>query len=86
MTKTQILKLDIFCYVTVSGLFAMFQNEKYRGPIFSWDSFPKMASSHCESSVLVLHPVPKKQHAEAKAYVAKIAHEIAAYLVYRMGK
>ena len=72
-------RIALFCWANVASTFAMMQNPKYRGPNFSWDSFPEMASSHVAMTVAAMVDAKSTE----RGFIEQTCHDIAAQLVKR---
>jgi hypothetical protein len=72
------------CYANVAGDFAMFTNEKCRGPSFKWEDFPQMMERSAQYWMMI-HAVydPRVSGAEVDECAASMAREIAEKLIER---
>ena len=71
----------ISCYATISELFAMMHNPKYRGPNFTWENFPEMTKSLCEAKIHISVVYKSKYKNEVEKFAGKCALDIANVLV-----
>ncbi len=82
LSNVKLLQIANVCYANVSGLFAMFSNEQYRGPNFSWEWF----IDHCkENADMWIDVGPYKFRGNKDAIYAearRMSCEIAEHLVY----
>lgn len=82
--KTEIANV---CYAVVSGNFATFCNEKYRGFNFNWENFARMQESQIRTQLWVQISMPenKKMKEEMENLAAQYAREISERLVGQAG-
>jgi len=77
-------EIALFCYASVSRMFAMFHNDEFRGPNFKWEEFAEMMEKHCKTNLFVNVKFPKKQKEECEEHAGNTAREIAENLVHWM--
>lgn len=77
-------KVSLLCHATVSNMFALFCNEKFRGEKFAWNNFPKMMASQCKDQVF-LADIKGKNQQEIFEHAEKIGFEIANRMVKTAG-
>ncbi len=65
-------RISLHCYATVSHLFATFLNDKYRGPNFKWENFPKIAKSQCKGQVYMANIGNNKNRNECFEYAEEL--------------
>ena len=70
------------CYANVAGNFAMFTNEKYRGPNFTWAEFAPMMERNA-ATWMMIHNV-RGNKTEVNILASVMAKEIAERLVARL--
>lgn len=73
--------ISLFCYATVSHMFAAMHNPRYRGDKFTWEGFPDWMESKCVAEVHVSVLYPEKQKKEVKEHAALTGKRIAQELV-----
>lgn len=78
-------RISLLCYATVSHLFATFLNDKYRGPNFKWENFPKIAKSQCRGQVYMANIGNNKNRKECFEYAEEMGEEIAITLIKESG-
>lgn len=77
-------RVSLVCYATVSNMFAMFCNPKFRGSNFQWKNFPKMMSGHCRSQVFMAN-IRGKDQEEIFNHAEKTGFEIATNMIKEAG-
>jgi len=85
MRELHQLRIANQCYAVVSGMFAMFLNDKMRGGRFTWDKFPDMMATSCAIQVALNVKHAKKDEAEYEAKAEEYGREIATHLIKRAG-
>ena len=73
-------RISLVCYATVSHLFSMYLNEKYRGPNFTWVDFPEKMEEQCEMQV-ILNIRPTRNKEEILCHARDTGREIAGNMV-----
>lgn len=76
-------EIALYCYATVSGMFADFLNPVNRGTKFTWQKFPKMVADLCHTMVHVNIVYKPHMAEDVKLYTFTTATDIATRLVER---
>lgn len=77
------LEISNVCYANVAGQFAMFTNENFRGPTFTWDWWVNRCEEEAAGWMFV-HSVRGNKE-EINEIARRYAREIAERLLYRAG-
>lgn len=78
-------RISLHCYATVSHNFALLLNDRYRGPNFKWENFPKLAKMQCRGQVYMSNIGNNKNRKECLEYAEEIGEEIAIMLIKESG-
>lgn len=74
-------RITLLCYATVSHNFALLLNDKYRGPNFKWENFPKLAKVQCRGQVYMANIGSDKNKNDCFEFAEEIGEEIASNLI-----
>ena len=77
------LRIANVCYAYVAGNFAMFTNDKFRGPKFSWKDFPDMMHDQSKNWLFISNI--STTNPSYVSYAQTTAKEIATTLVRHAG-
>lgn len=77
-------KVSLVCHATVSHMFAMFCNPKYRGEKFKWENFPDMMAGQCETQVFLANIKGRNQE-EIKEHARDTGARIAQKMIEDAG-
>lgn len=83
--RQEFIALNIWCYV--ANHFSRFVNPENRGVNFTWDKFPKLAQSYCETNMWVATGLcdTTKNEKEELEFIRATSKKIAEDLVENAG-
>lgn len=87
LSKKKLLMVDLAVSQAVSGMFAMFCNDKYRGESFKWSRFADIAVRHVllDVELNILTNTPKRYHKQTLDYAERMTRYTAAHLATSAG-
>jgi len=74
-------EINLLCHEMVGDVFSFMCNPKYRGPNFSWDSFPEKMAQSCSTVIMASNRIPPGIKEACRDYAARQARSIAALWV-----